>query len=71
MFLNSGNNAANFLELAKLEYFSLIIFCSLDACTTSFLSSAYSGLTRDPKTNEETRYGVAFAVGDPSFEVVF
>ena len=80
MFLNSGNNAAFFLELVKLEYFSLITFYSLDACTTSFLSSAYSGLTRYPKLREEisslrysgsTRHGFAFAVGEPSFEVVF
>ena len=80
MFLNSGNNEANFLELAKLEYFSLITFYCLDACTTSFLSSAYSGLTIYLKLREEisslrysgsTRYGFAFAVGEPSFEVVF
>ena len=54
----------------------------LVALTTSFLSSAYSGLTQDPKLCEEvssllcsrlrnTRHGFAFAVGEPSFEVVF
>ena len=46
-----------------------------------FLSSSFSGMTRDPKLDEEvsslywlriTRFtGLAFAVGEPSFEVVF
>ena len=43
----------------------------------SFLSSVFTGLTRDPKLREEissllgsraTRHGLAFAIGKPSFE---
>ena len=50
------------------------------AISTSVLSSVFSGLARYPKLCEEissllgsraTRHGLAFAIGEPSFEVVF
>ena len=52
----------------------------LDACTTLFLTSAFSWLTRDPKLravissllcSHSARHGFALVVGEPSFEVVF
>ena len=73
------NYLVDSLEDVRFESGSTIC---LDAYTTSFLSSAYSGLTRDPKLCEEispllcshsrnTRHGFAFAVGVPPFELVF
>ena len=50
------------------------------AISTSFLSSVFIGLTKDPKLCEEissllgsraTKHGLAVAIREPSIEIVF
>ena len=77
-----GEFSCRLLWGCSISEFGLGSTSCLVALTTSFLSSAFTGLTRDPKLREEissllclrsrnTRRGLAFTFGEPSFEVVF